>query len=189
MKRIRNSVGEREFKQLVTHVMSDNCLKEHSRIKLLRIFNILYYTGMRVNEVNLITVEKLRELIKNGEGIIYTPKKAKERKIFLTKEGTKQLKALIKKEDNDKAYITSSWNKETTPMHEISLIQMVNTYMKKVLGNGYTSHSFRQGIITDMFAAHVSTATVQQFIGHSDPSTTLRYARPTDEHIRSSLVR
>lgn len=189
MKRIRNSIGEPEFKRLITHVMSDTSLKDHSRIKLLRVFNVLYYTGMRINEVNLFTVAKLRELIKTGEGVIYTPKKAKERKIFLSRDAVKNLKHLIKKEDNDKAYLTSSWNKETTPMHETSLIQMVNAYMKKVLGSGYTSHSFRQGIITDMFAAHVSTAIVQQFIGHADPSTTLRYARPTDEHIRSSLVR
>jgi integrase len=102
---------------------------------------------MRINEVNLLTVAKLRELIKAGEGVIYTPKKAKERKIFLSHDAVKNLKHLIKKEDNDKAYLTSSWNKETTAMHETNLILMVNIYMKKVLGNGYTSHSFRQMMI------------------------------------------
>jgi len=189
MKRVRNSIGKDEFKRLITYTLGDPNLKEHSRNKMLRILAVLYYTGMRVNEVALIRVEQLRELIANREGVVFTPKKSKERKIFLSEEAAKELKKLINDEEENRAYIASSWNKKFTAMHPISLIQFINKYMKQVLGNGYTSHSFRQGIITDMFAAHVSTATVQQFIGHSDPSTTLRYAKPTDEHIRSSLVR
>lgn len=188
MKRIRESIGSEEYKRLITYTMSDTELKEHSRAKLLRIFGVLYYTGIRLNEIGLITVGKLQEMAENEGGVIYTPKKDKERKIYLSQEACKKIKSLTKGQKSEE-YVASSWNKATTPMHPTSLIQLVNKYMKKVLGSGYTSHSFRQGIITDMLAANVSTATVRDFIGHKDSSTTLRYARPTDEHIRSSLVR
>lgn len=188
MKRVRYSIGSDEYKRLITYTMGDCSLKLHSRKKLLKIFGVLYYTGIRLNEIAYITVAKLREIIKNEGGIIYTSKKDKQRQLYFSEEACKSIKKLIK-DDAGENYIATSWNKTTTPMHHISLIQMVNKYMLKVLGAGYTSHSFRQGIITEMFRAKVSTAEVQKFIGHSDPATTLRYAKPTDADVKNSLVR
>ena len=189
MKRIRHSVGSAEYKKLITHAMSDVTLKEHTRKKLLRIFGVMYYTGIRVNEIAHITIGKLLQLTTEQGGVIYTSKKDKERKLYLSAEACKKLKQLIKDETNPDAHIASSWNKPTTPMHKISLIKLVNDYMKKVLGAGYTSHSFRQGLISQMLEAQIATPAVRDFIGHADAATTLKYAKATDEYIHSSLVR
>ena len=169
--------------------MSNVSLKEHNRTKLLRIFGVLYYTGIRVNEISAITIGKLKEIIQDHDGVIYTSKKNKERKLYLSDEACKKLKQLIKGETNDEAYLVRSWNKETTPMHPISLINAVNSYMRDVLGAGYTSHSFRQGLISQMLEAQISTPAVRDFIGHADAATTLKYAKATDSYIHNSLVR
>lgn len=188
MKRIRHSISKEQFDMLTTHTLSDPSLKQHNRVKLLTVFSTLYYTGIRLNEISYITVGKLRELIAEGGGVIYTSKTDKERRIYLSTDAAKALKKLIKDED-DTTYLAHAWNKKTTPMHNIALISLVNNYTKKVLGSGYTSHSFRQGIITDMFAAGAATKVVQEFIGHASPSTTLQYDKPTEQRIRNSLVR
>lgn len=189
MKKVRHSVGSAEYDKLVTHTMSDVSLKEHNRAKLLRIFGVLYYTGIRLNEISHITIGKLKQLTTEQGGVIYTSKTDKERKLYLSDNACKKLKQLIKGETNLDAQIACSWNKATTPMHSISLISLVNSYMKKVLGAGYTSHSFRQGVITDMLSSGVATKVAQEFIGHSSPATTLRYDKPTEARIRNSLVR
>lgn len=189
MKRIRHSISGDEYEKLITHVMSNVNIQEHNRTKLLRIFGVLYYTGIRLNEITHITIGKLRELVADQGGVIYTSKTDKERKLYLSETACKKLQRLIKNETNDNAHIAASWNKVTTPMHSIALISLVNGYIKEVLGNGYTSHSFRQGIITDMLASGVATKVAQEFIGHASAATTLRYDRPTPERIRNSLVR
>lgn len=188
-KRIRHSIDRAKYLKLITHVKSDVDLKEHNRIKLLRIFGVLYYTGIRLNEIHHINIGKLRELIAEQGGVIYTSKKDKERKLFFSDTACKELTKLIKHETNPLAQIASSWNKQTTAMHPISLINSVNKYMQKVLGAGHTSHSFRQGILSEMFESHVDTGTCRDFIGHADATTTLKYKVSTDNHIRSSLVR
>ena len=188
MKRIRRSVTDQEYQKLITHTKSDPGIKEHKRLKLLRIFTLLYYTGMRINEVSLIKIEKIHELIDQSKGIIDTPKKENERELHFSPAACKSIKLLIKDAAPEENFIYA-WEKKTTPMHKISLIAMVNTYMKQVLGQGYTSHSFRQGIITDMFAAGLSTPMVQKFIGHSDPKTTLHYAAPTSAQVHNALIR
>jgi site-specific recombinase XerD len=188
-KRIRHSVGEAEFKKLVTHTMSNSEIKEHTRLKLLRAFHSLYYTGIRVNEVQDLTIEQVKDLIDNKSSTIYTSKSNKERQLYISDEAAKKFKKLIDPKDENEHRWIHSWSDKTKPMHKISLIQLVNRYMKDVLGTGFSSHSFRQGIITDMFARGVGTKVVQQFIGHSSAATTLRYDTPTPERIKQALVR
>jgi len=61
--------------------------------------------------------------------------------------------------------------------------------MKDVLGSGYTSHSFRQGLITEMGSKSINTKIISKFIGHSDVKTTMRYINPTDDDIVNAMVR
>ena len=61
--------------------------------------------------------------------------------------------------------------------------------MKDALGDGFTSHSFRQGLISEMASKSVNVKIISQFIGHSDVKTTLHYVKPTDNDIENALVR
>ena len=86
-------------------------------------------------------------------------------------------------------FCITSWGNPQKTFHEISLIQLVNKYMKSILGDNYTSHSFRQGLITEMGSKSVNPKIIQSFIGHRNISTTLGYIKPTEEDIKLSLVR
>lgn len=61
--------------------------------------------------------------------------------------------------------------------------------MKKILGPSFTSHSFRQGLITEMGINSVNPRIIQSFIGYSDIKTTMRYIKPTEVDVKNALVR
>ncbi len=70
------------------------------------------------------------------------------------------------------------------------MIDTVNKHIQKSLGDkSFTSHSFSQGLITDYASKGVNTRIIQEFIGHSDTKTTMRYIRPTENDIKKTLVR
>jgi len=79
--------------------------------------------------------------------------------------------------------------REILSLHPLTFIAQVNTVMKSILGAGYTSHSFRQGLITEMGAKGINVKIISQFIGHSDVKTTMRYIKPTDDDVRGAMVR
>ena len=76
-----------------------------------------------------------------------------------------------------------------TGLHPLVFIAQVNKVMKGVLGEGYTSHSFRQGLITEMGSKQINVKIISQFIGHSDVKTTMRYIRPTDDDVQMAMIR
>jgi integrase len=78
---------------------------------------------------------------------------------------------------------------QRTGINPIVFIAQVNQVMKGILGNGYTSHSFRQGLITEMGSRSINTKIISKFIGHSDVKTTMRYINPTDEDLQKAMIR
>ncbi len=61
--------------------------------------------------------------------------------------------------------------------------------IQSVLGTRYTSHSFRQGLITELGAKGVNPKIIKEFMGHKDIKTTMRYIKPSEDDIRSALLR
>jgi integrase len=61
IKKIRKPIGELEYKKLMNFTRGDNSLKEFNRIRFLRIFSLLYYSGCRLNELSQLTVKKVRQ--------------------------------------------------------------------------------------------------------------------------------
>jgi len=188
-KRIKKSITEKEYKLLIRHTKGDESLKEFNRKRLLQIFCLLYYSGARINELSQIKYKHIYEIIETGETIIITYKTKNERILYFSNQAIKEIKKYFDLNQNEDHYIIASWNDPKTRLHEISLINLVNTYMKKVLGEGFTSHSFRQGLLTEMGAKSINPKIIQSFIGHSDVKTTLRYIKPTADDVKMALVR
>lgn len=93
-------------------------------------------------------------------------------------------------EQNDNRIVSKGSNKnKKTGINNIVFIQQVNFHLKNILGDGYTSHSFRQGLLSDFGAKGVNVKIMSKFIGHSDIKTTMRYVVSTDEDIMMNLVR
>ena len=192
VKKIKESITEVEFKKSMTFCRGDENIKVNTKKNLLRTFTILYYTGMRLNEVQELQVKHIKDLIKNGSVKIYISKTNTERKLYLTPSFKKELFKLFdfNFEDINDRVITKGSNKTNkTGINNIVFIQQINTYIKNILGDGFTSHSFRQGIITEMGFKSINTKIIANFIGHKSVKTTMGYIKPTEAQIIDSLIR
>lgn len=150
----------------------------------------LYYSGLRVNEITQIKFSSISQIIKSGETVVVSHKTKMERVLYFSESAIKEIKKYFPYTEYElNNYCITSWGNPKKTFHEISLIQLVNKYMKQVLGAGYTSHSFRQGLITEMGSRSVNPKIIQSFIGHKNINTTLGYIKPTDEDIKRALVR
>jgi len=189
-KRIKENIGIAEYKKLMNATRGNDSIRENTKANLLRTFCILYYTGLRLNELQELRIRNIKELIYNGSTKVILSKTKTERKLYCTDEFRKSLLKIfdldIEKDDN--RIITKGANKKTgitTP----TFINLVNLHIKDILGNGYTSHSFRQGIITEMGAKGINVKIISKYIGHKNVNTTLGYMTPTDDDIFNSLIR
>lgn len=194
IKRIKENITEQEYKKLMAGVRGDEILKLHTKRNLLVAFTILYFTGLRLNEVQELCVGDIVELIDAGSTKLILSKTKNERKLFAGDEFKKQLKKLLvlygsELNKNERIIVKGSSKNRQTGINPIVFIAQVNGVMKSILGDGYTSHSFRQGLITEMGSRGINTKIISRFIGHSDVKTTMRYIQPTDEDVRGAMVR
>ena len=188
-RKIKKSITKKEYKLLMNHTKGDDSIKEFNQKRLLMIFCLLYYSGARINELSQIRYKHIKEIIQNSETVIVTYKTKNERILYFSDIAIKEVKKYFDLPEDENNYVIASWNNPKNRMHEISLINLVNKYMKKVLGDGFTSHSFRQGLLTEMGSRSINPKIIQSFIGHSDVKTTLRYIKPTAADVKMSLVR
>ena len=193
LKRIKESITEVEYKKLINAVRGDESLRPNTKDNLLRVFTILYFTGLRLNELQELRLQHIKELLDNSETKLILPKTKSERKLFAGDEFIKQLKKLFVFDSNIDLQIKviskgSNKNKKES-IHPLTFIAQVNDVMKSILGNGYTSHSFRQGLITQMASKQINTKIISKFIGHSDVKTTMGYIKPTDDDVKGAMIR
>jgi len=193
MQRIKENVTQREYTILMNFVRGDEKMRENTKLNILRTFTLLYYTGIRVNETQELLIKHIKELLEKGFVKFETKKTSTERKLYLSSDDFKKdlLKVFdFETEDDENKVIAKGSNKnKRTGISPIVFITKVNSIMKEALGSGYTSHSFRQGILTEMGSKSVNVKVISKFIGHKDVKTTLRYINPTDEDILNSLIR
>lgn len=192
-KRIKENIGEAEYKRLMNHIRGDESVTKNTKLNLARTFVILYFTGLRINELQELRLFNIKELLNNGTTKLILPKTNSERKLFAVDAFKKELSKVFdidKSTDLQIKVITkgSSKNKHTG-IHPLVFIAQVNKTIKEILGNGYTSHSFRQGLITEMGSKGINTKIISKFIGHSDVKTTMRYINPTDEDLKGAMIR
>ena len=188
MKKLRKPIQEKEFKTLLNYINANSTMRENTKQNYFNLFTLLYYTGMRLNEVPQLTIEDLNIAIDKQELIIKAHKQHKERSIVLSKHSIKQLKKITRNQEPTYRVIKIKSNPYSTPS-PISFIAKVNRVIQSVLGERYSSHSFRAGVITDLAVKGVNPKIIQNFIGHSSISTTMNYISPSSEDIRNALVR
>lgn len=187
--KVKDNISKTEFKHLINYLKADTDLRESRRSRLEKIFNLLYVTGLRVNETTQITNNKLIELLTTRKTKVIAHKQKLEKVIYITENGQKQLsKVFIDIEANNSHLLTSERGNKKDSLSTNSVIRDINSYLKKVFPNkNITSHSFRQTLITELAQKNINTKVIQTLIGHKDISTTYRYIKPSEEDILSSL--
>jgi integrase len=138
-----------------------------------------------------LSIYHIQELLENGECKVKLPKTNTERKLFASREFKKELKPLFGDEilcdDLNRRIITKK--STNSAINSDVLIKQVNSKIREILGDGYTSHSFRQGLITQMGVKGINAKIISKFIGHSDVKTTMGYIKPTDNDIKGVMIR
>ena len=191
-KKIKENITEVEYKKLMSFVRGNETLRLNTKQNLLRTFTILFFTGLRLNEVQELKIIDIKNLLENGNVKIDISKTSTQRKLYLTNSFQKELLKLFdfKNELDDNKIISKGSDKnKRTSINKIVFIQQVNKTIKEILGEGFSSHSFRQGLITEMGSKSINIKIISQFVGHKNISTTMGYIKPTDEQIREALVR
>jgi integrase len=192
IKKIKENITEVEYKKLMTFVRGNEAFRENTKLNLLRTFTILFFTGLRLNEVQELKIKDIKNLLQDGNVKIDISKTSTQRKLYLSNSFQKELVKLfdLKNEDDENKIITKGANKnKTTSINNIVFIQQVNKVIKDILGEGFSSHSFRQGLITEMGSKSINIKIISQFVGHKNISTTMGYIKPTDEQIFNNLIR
>ena len=159
-KRIKESIGEAEYKRLMNFTKGDEDIKSFTKERFLKIYTLLFYTGMRLNEVSQLRVSDLKSIISDKEVKIITHKQKMERKLFFSDSAIKTIKKLFRNDLilKDDARLIRKQNNPYATLSPINLIETVNKHMQKALGDtGFTSHSFRQGLITEYASKGINT--------------------------------
>jgi integrase len=188
MKTIKESISSKEFKKLMIYTRGREDLRRNTKKNLLRTFVFLYYTGARLNELQTLKIKDVKRLLEKGELFLFTQKTNSQRKLFLSPRFKHDLLNLEFEEDGECKLIQRAGHPKSS-MHPLSYITIVNKFIKDTLGPNYTSHSFRQGLLTEMASKGINVQIMAKFVGHSSFKTTLNYVKPTDEMVMSSLVR
>ena len=192
VKKIKENITLTEYKKLMNSTRGNENIRKNTQSNLLRTFTILYYCGLRVNELQELKIKNIKELIDIGTTKIILPKTKTERKLYSTDEFKKVLIKLFDFtiEEDENRIITKGSNKnKRSGINIVTFITMVNQHLKDILGNGFTSHSFRQGIITEMGSKGINVKIISKYIGHKNVETTFGYIKPTDDDIFNCLVR
>ena len=192
IKRIKENITELEYKKLMSFVRGNENFRENTKLNFLRTFTVLFFTGLRLNEVQELKIIDIKNLLQDGNVKIDISKTSTQRKLYLTNSFQKELLKLFdfKNEDNENRIITKGSDKnKRTSINNIVFIQQVNKTIKEILVEGFSSHSFRQGLITEMGSKSINIKIISQFVGHKNISTTMGYIKPTDEQILNNLIR
>ena len=192
IKRIKENITELEYKKLMSFVRGNENFRENTKLNFLRTFTVLFFTGLRLNEVQELKIIDIKNLLQDGNVKIDISKTSTQRKLYLTNSFQKELLKLFdfKNEDNENRIITKGSDKnKRTSINNIVFIQQVNKIIKEILGEGFSSHSFRQGLITEMGSKSINIKIISQFVGHKNINTTMGYMKPTDEQILNNLIR
>lgn len=178
---------------LLAYVRHNPKMRANTKENYLKIFTLLYYSGARLNELTQLTNRDILNLIKTKELIIKAHKTKTERKILFTDSGIKEISKLFKEfnieNEPDQYKIIRVKGMPYGSPSPIAFIQQTNKVIQSVLGKRYTSHSFRQGLITELGAKSVNPKIIKEFMGHKDIKTTMRYIKPSEADIRDSLLR
>lgn len=164
--------------------------KPNTLKNLQRAVTICFYSGMRINEVQSLRGRHIKELVgENRQTKTDISKTSVERRLYASNNFAKALSQLFNLDTlkNDDLVIRSAMN-QAKGINNITFIQQVNRFIHYTLGDGYSSHSMRQSLITSMANNGTSPKHISKFMA-IDPKTVMGYISPSEEDIINCMVR
>lgn len=153
--------------------------------------NFLYSTACRVSEtcdmlISDVDFESQTVTIRHGKG-------DKFRKSYLNASAIISLKAYLDSRNDDSPYLFVRNRNYLTGTLQLKP-KAIELEISKILSRTSISknivpHSFRHTAATSALQHGMPVDQVQKFLGHSKIDTTLRYARTSDDDIKSSHIK
>ena len=156
--------------------------KDLKQSQLRLAYTLLYFTGLRINEIRMITEKQILDAISSAQFNAIHYKNRQAHSHILSKTALKSLRQLAP----ERTIIFQKYGYKhlfgkDKPIHQKSLIRLINDDLKntcKICEIPYNikSHSFRINMISNL----LKKTTVQhaaQIIGHSDIKSTMSYNR------------
>jgi integrase/recombinase XerD len=186
-------ISEELHYKLLDSISKDTNIRANTRQNLRVTFTLLFYTGMRINEITHLKIKDLKEIIKTKELKILTTKIKKGRILYFSDRAVNDIKKLFNYEKESlNSYIIRSKGKLDKIPHHQTFINSVNKYMQKALNNKkYNSHSYRVGFINEMIMKGFHPETIAKFMGQ-DMRTIIRYIdliKVDEDNLRKSIIR
>ncbi len=150
--------------------------------ELAKVYVLLFYGAFRISEVLQFSPAKISEAVGSGTLMAWIPKQNTTRDVILTDEARTLLGAILSRSATLYHFIK--------PVCADHLTAKVNKHIVSVLGEGYTSHGFRRGYVSDIIGNDPNDAKVKlaaALVGHRSTKTTAMYYEVTDEAKRQML--
>lgn len=180
--RAKKPIMKKEFDRLINAVNKSLEIKSTTRPKLRRAFTILYLTGCRVSEIDTFTTNDIESMIELNEYSLTNATKTGKSRLISFDENRKEIEFLKKILPINGTSIFAR-NNSDKPMTVSGLTQLMNKFIHKILGELYSTHSFRSGYITTAHQLGFSLAHIKADIGHENIATTNRYIKVSYEEI------
>jgi integrase len=182
----RDGVNKDLFKQILeTNKQYKQRSLPYSRFILT--CTILYFTGMRISEIGLLTKNDILHLLHHGEVIV---KRSKNNDVHKYKAPTFCKDYIPILEKHIQIVFTANQTVKGSILHS-TYIKSINKKLKhigKKTNKNLKSHSFRIGYVNTLLNGGVSIHDVSQIVGHSAISCTEPYIRFKNDHRIQSLV-
>ena len=136
---------------------------------------ILYFSGLRVNEIRLLTLSEINQLKETRQCDFYQSKVNKNRNVMLSSKCLSAFTLIGK--DIDLVYSKSPILYESSPSKWIALMNKHLVYYSSEFGTKLRSHSCRINFVTSLIAIETPLNIVKDMVGHTDLRSTLRYNR------------
>ena len=180
--RAKKPIMKKEFDRLINAVNRSLEIKRPTKLKLTRAFTLLYLTGCRVSEIAYFKSDDVKQMIEENEYSLTNNTKTHSSRLISFDENLMQIEFLKKILPLDDGYLFAKNNSEKV-MTVSSLKLLMNKFIHRVLGNLYSTHSFRAGYITTAHQLGLSLEHIREDIGHKNIATTARYATVTSAEI------
>lgn len=167
-------------------------IQRHKLYNINKAITVLFLTGIRVSELENIKLSDIDHAILKRELFVYQGKNKKTRLINISKNGVQDLRevfseSLNKSIDRD-VYILHHFNNLKSGLSKGYITDMLNSFLLENLGDRYSSHSFRKGLINDLLERGWAISQVQKIIGHRHISTTVIYADELTDDERIKII-
>lgn len=145
------------------------------------------HTGMRINEVRLLTTEALD--LERRRVHVHQSKAGKSRTVPLNDIICDVMRTYMEEERRHGASPYVFPSRRGGVICKTTINRHLTEASSDVLGYEITSHTLRHAFTTHLYDQGVMETTLSELLGHAEPKTTRRYIRVKENHLRNAVNR